>query len=352
MMSKPTLTGSRELRAAETPRALWLAGMFAIAASMLVRHLQLPSGYAKFCSASLLVILLCIAFVKQARRDWNLPGVVRSAAAVSVLLLVAIRYINGDRLIDHLWLGSLAAVLVSTHTVIGSVRAWSEFRTAGNDGHRWESALAHIIPAKLAALAMTELRMMRYAFTWTSRPKHPDASEAFSYHHNMVPMMLAFLALATVEAAVLHLLVSLWSKTATWILFAFSDFTVIYIVGLINSMRKLPLLVSNEGVQVNAGLLIGFWLPMPVVTGLYATPADQPIEKSRILKASLLSQPNVYIRLVEPTEVTGPFGQKRLVEAVGVHPDNLEGFSKSVTQARRAAFLGARPSTSAGEDQN
>lgn len=229
---------------------------------------------------------------------------------------------------------------VALHLLIGlTSAARGNWKNAPTWHQRLESLLGEFIPAKLARLAVGELNILRYVVPWKLPVDVPDGSAGFSYHRHLQPMFWAFLSLALIEIAVLHLLVSRWNATAAWILFIVSDISVLYLIGLINSLRKLPILVQSAGVRVRAGLLIDQWVPIDDIAAVNGAIDDMVRERKAMLKASLLSHPSLYIHLKRPAAIRNPIRGMLMIEAIGVHPDEPAEFMRAVAAARDQALV-------------
>ncbi len=56
-------------------------------------------------------------------------------------------------------------------------------------------------------------------------------------------MMIALLVISGIEITVTHLLVAHWSRTAAMVMFVISDVSLLYLIGLIKSLRLSPVLL-------------------------------------------------------------------------------------------------------------
>lgn len=182
------------------------------------------------------------------------------------------------------------------------------------------------------------LKALRHAFAWGATPDVPPGATAFSYHRGLQAVMWALLAASLLETAVLHLLLArLWSVKASLVLFAVSVSGLIYLIGLINSLARLPILVTDAGVSVRGGLLLDQWLPLAQIeaVSIVADPGD--LKRPELLKASLLAYPNTLIRLARPIPRRGRGGRSRDITIVALRPDDAAGFAAAVAEAKRRA---------------
>ena len=124
------------------------------------------------------------------------------------------------------------------------------------------------------------------------------------------------------------------------VLLVVSALGLVYLIALINSLGRLPILVMDDGVRVRSGLLLDQWLPLAQVAGVsvVADPGDR--KRPDLLRASLLAYPNTLVQLVRPLSVRGRGGQSRTITTVALRPDDAAGFAAAVTEAKRRASDG------------
>lgn len=176
--------------------------------------------------------------------------------------------------------------------------------------------------------------MLRYALDWRLGPDAPEGSQAFSYHLGVRFLLWGLLGACVLELVAAHLLVRLFfGPVATWVVFAFSVMGVVYVVGLMRALARLPLLVSDEGVRVRAGPLIDHWLPISQVAGADCVINCGDTKRPGFLKASLLAYPNVVVE-IDPPLTLKRRGRTEEITAIGLHPDDAAGFVTAVRQAR------------------
>jgi hypothetical protein len=182
------------------------------------------------------------------------------------------------------------------------------------------------------------LKALRYAFAWGGKPDVPPGAAAFSYHRGLQAVMWALLAASLLETAVLHLLLArLWSVRASLLLFLVSLSGLIYLIGLLNSLRRLPILVTDDGVRVRSGLLVDRWLPLSQIASVSVVADPGDLKRPELLKASLLALPNTLIRLEQPVAVRGRGGRSRDITVIALRPDDPAGFAAVVAAAKRRA---------------
>lgn len=146
-------------------------------------------------------------------------------------------------------------------------------------------------------------------------------------------MMWAFVALATAELLVVHFLIAmLWSATAAALLSALTLLSILWLIGLIRSFRRLPVLVGEDGVLMRTGSLRAIRIDAANVRRVRRSFPGEALKAEGVLNLAMLSYPNVLVELAEPAE--GRRG--RPVNAVAHALDDPDGFAAALAalQAR------------------
>ena len=222
------------------------------------------------------------------------------------------------------------AALVLGHVAWSTVRARRLVSREGVDRkERWMSALSEIFPPALLRLAVAEMTVIHMAlFRWGGPPDVPESARAFAYHKHLTPMCATLLILSTIEMAVYHLLVGHWSRTATFLLFIFSDVGFVYLVGLIKSFRFRPVLLTPEGVRVRAGFVIDQLVPLDAIVAVEGAFTGEEVRDAATLNAALLAWPNIMLRLNRPLPRRSILKKRSPVVRVTFRLDDPEQFTR------------------------
>lgn len=200
------------------------------------------------------------------------------------------------------WAMIVPAVAIALHggwglwRVAVRLRAWNR-----TEPDRWSALLEEILPRPLVRLARAEVRLLHLAlFRWGAAPEIPAGAQGFAYHRHLQPMMIALLVISCIEITVTHLLVSHWSRTAALVMFVISDVSLLYLIGLIRSLRLSPVLLTETGVRLRAGLLVDRTIPYAAIAAVTANPDGETVRAPDSWNIALLAWPNMLIRLSEP----------------------------------------------------
>lgn len=151
---------------------------------------------------------------------------------------------------------------------------------------------------------------------------------AFPYARGVAPLLWAFVALAGTEMLVVHLLVAvLLSKVVALALTLASLATIAWMVLLIRSFGRLPVIVGDETLVMRTGFLLRIDVPRASVAALRGSFTRAELKQAGVLNLALLAFPNVLIELAAPV----PHGRrKRPVRAIAHRLDDPQGFRSAL----------------------
>jgi hypothetical protein len=143
----------------------------------------------------------------------------------------------------------------------------------------------------------------------------------FSRHRYELPLLTVFLCLALLELVAVHLLMSLWSVTAAWVLSALTVVGMMQIAALIHGLVRHATEIDDCHVYVRHGRAGRIAVPLDGIERAEDV-AYAPEEKGPVVfRASLIASPNVALRLREPIMVG-----KRAVSMVTLRLDEPAAF--------------------------
>jgi hypothetical protein len=120
---------------------------------------------------------------------------------------------------------------------------------------------------------------------------------SFTRHRYEMPMLWMFLSLASIELFAVHLLASLWSSTAAWVLSALTVLGLAHIALLMRGLITSPTLLDDDGLTIRHGTRSEIFVPLGSVTRIEDV-AFQPEQKGpQTFRATILAQPNLCVHL-------------------------------------------------------
>jgi len=143
----------------------------------------------------------------------------------------------------------------------------------------------------------------------------------FSRHRYELPLLAVFLCLALLELLTVHLLVSMWSSTAAWILTVLTAAAVLQVVLLIRGMVRHPTEIDERSIHVRYGASGHVVVPLATVERVENIAFAPEVKGRGVFRASLIASPNVAVHLKQPVIV-----RKRRVSTITLRLDDPSGF--------------------------
>ena len=150
----------------------------------------------------------------------------------------------------------------------------------------------------------------------------------FPYHRSLAPMMGVFLALASIELVVVHLLVALWRPWVALLLSLFSLATIAWLVALIRSFKRLPVRIADGTLIMRAGNLHRVDIPLADIAGLRSAWDAASLKQRDVLNLAMIAYPNIVIDLRRPIRL----GRRREIRAVAHRFDDPVAFAQAIAR--------------------
>jgi len=176
-----------------------------------------------------------------------------------------------------------------------------------------------------------EVGIWRSLYRWIFRrppTREPDA-EAFGYASLMTPILVAFIAVSALEIPVVDFFLP-WEAVRRPFL-ALGAWGLIWMIGLLASLRVHPHLVAASGLRVRYGFNVDIMLPWVAIAEIRAQrrslPSGRTVQLERTGPAATLhiaisSATNVEVVLREPTTVRLPKGVSETITALHFYTDD------------------------------
>lgn len=192
---------------------------------------------------------------------------------------------------------------------------------------------------KLAETVAYEFGGVAYALAgWRMRGRS-DAN-AFTLHRESGwPIAAIGLGLVVVvEALPMHVLVVRSHPALAWVLTALSVFSLFWLIGDYQGLRLRPCRIERDALLVRVGMRWKARVPLSAIAEVSAVGNDAPSRREPgYLRATVLGEPTVLVRLREPVEASGPYGFTRSVRTIGLAPDDKADFLAALTAAMSAS---------------
>lgn len=161
---------------------------------------------------------------------------------------------------------------------------------------------------------------------------------AFHYARGIAPMMWAFVGLATTELVVVHFLISFWSPAAALILSLLTLGSIVWLVLLLRSFRRLPVLVTGEGVTMRVGTMRSLHVPRRQIAGVRRNFPSKALKVPGVEDMALIAYPNVIIDLDPPIEK-----RRRTIGSISHRLEEPDAFARAVEALLARPELPAAP---------
>lgn len=196
--------------------------------------------------------------------------------------------------------------------------------------------------ARVADVVTSEVAILYYGlFSWRTRPVVGVRDLAFSYHRKSgyVALLGTLAAVTVVEAAVVHLLVQGWSRTAAWVLTALSAYGLLWLLGFLQAVRLRPILLGPDALHLRSGLRWSARIPYELISRVAPAGIAPPDRRAPgYLHAAPLGSPRLLVELDGTVDAEGLYGlTRRGVSRIGITVDDLPGFTAELEARVRAA---------------
>lgn len=192
-----------------------------------------------------------------------------------------------------------------------------------------------IFPSRLVRPFATELAVLYYGFFhW----KNIRLSEnEFSYHKETGTQAIlgALIFAVGIETVVLHILLVSWNPTVAWILTALSVYTAFQVFGILRSLSKRPIMVSDEKIHLKYGIMNEVEIAWSDIASIEKTSRSiEGEERTRTLSAfSQMEGHNIILNLRKEYDLIGFYGFKKKFVCLALHLDKPQDFYEKVQEA-------------------
>lgn len=313
--------------------ALWLAPLLAIILARFATHSDLAARHPR--TAALLFLWIAadsLTLALLAKAPDNRPGlraIMGTIFAGGVVATLGAAAPVRSALLDMD--AVIAAVALTGATFLGwsLVRAIATLRRTGSI----LDAASELLPGGLVRFAAFELVMARLAVLgWRLRPDVPPGALGFVGHRIENQMIAVMLALQVIEIGVVHLLVWHWSATAAMVLLVLGVWGIVFSLALMNGLRIHPVLLTHDKLRVRAGPLTDVTIPLSAIAAIESAISHEDCKRRDVLRATLLTHPNVVLRLAPALEQTDLLGRSRKIERIAFRLDDPAPFMAALNE--------------------
>lgn len=187
----------------------------------------------------------------------------------------------------------------------------------------------------LRRLAFNEIRLWYYClYVWFKPPKI-DADVSYTYHKtSMIKVLIIFgCIMLLIDVSVLHLLISLFSKTLAWIITISSIYLMFQLVAFYNSCRYEPHMVTDKVIILRLGFYSRTEFSPDQIDVFRHAPkniSDEDKTKDTFNCVLSLDSPQYELVLKEPHWKTYMLGGKEQITKIWIKLDDPDAFQDAV----------------------
>jgi hypothetical protein len=170
---------------------------------------------------------------------------------------------------------------------------------------------------------LTELSVFYYSIIgWFKKPTVFENEKIYSYHKTsqIKTIIIVFSILITLEGILFHFLIQLWSNVAAWIFTILNIYALLYMIGLLNSVRILPHIIYFDKLIIRLGYQSSIELDIRNIESIKTVKERDGIgrktPKETYYAMLNMDSPQYEIFLKEPTLMNSSYGRKKYVKTV------------------------------------
>lgn len=179
------------------------------------------------------------------------------------------------------------------------------------------------------AAMMYELALMYYALGGRPGIVLRSNDVAFTYHRRTGLRVIYGIAVVVgcFEIVGLHLLVSALSPVAASVLTAFELYGVVWVIGLLRSVDRLPIVLDEHGIHIRYGVIYALFVPYEAVQDLQrARLYSVDTKRKNYLNCAFMNTPDCILKLRTTTRARLPYTLSRDVNEIGLMVDEPKEF--------------------------
>lgn len=148
-----------------------------------------------------------------------------------------------------------------------------------------------------------------------------DGPLQFAYHRGIAPMLWVLIGLSAIELGVVHALLAFWNGWGALVVSLMTASAMVWLVALVRSMPRLPVLLDAERLVLRIGSLRRFDILLKDIAAVRTSWESRAEKAKTVSNLALIAYPNVMIDLRQPV-VSG----RRTITTVAHRMDDLPGF--------------------------
>ncbi len=189
-----------------------------------------------------------------------------------------------------------------------------------------------MLPKAAVMPVVMEISVIYYGFiTWKRRGLKPNE---FSYHKDSgtPALLMVLIFLIAIETLVFHILLSMWSVLAAWVLTCLSLYSAIQLLGFLKSMLFRPISIEGDKLYLRYGIMSETTIDLSNIATVEASSKDLELDHNTRKLSILgdLESHNLILSLKKENELLGLYGTKKAYKKLALFVDNPTAFKDSI----------------------
>jgi hypothetical protein len=147
----------------------------------------------------------------------------------------------------------------------------------------------------------------------------------FPYHRSIAPMLWVFVALASIELIVAHMMLSFWKPWVAMVASTLSLVTMAWVVRLVLSFKTLPVEADDTRLMMRVGAFRSVSVTLDNIEKIRSSWPPEDLRNRAVWNLAMIAYPNVIVDLIHPVEVTDLRG-RRTISAIAHRLDDPRAF--------------------------
>ncbi|MBN3553385.1 hypothetical protein JYA63_03845 [Fictibacillus nanhaiensis] len=267
-------------------------------------------------------LTLLVALVSYAFASWIIPDdLMKSVSLIpKALLLLEAGFISIELYLLFIVCRKLPKVKKTYKEINGELPFLLRIKQAVN---------LHFMKSRLIDSLISEVTMLYYAFfSWHRAPMINE--QTFTYHKNTsyVALQLMLIHALIIESVGLHYFFSQWNHTVSLILLFINIYSILFLIGQMQAVKKVPVIVTEHSLILNIGFIKSLDLPFKYIQEwkTYEGPDELSAAEMKYTFEARVSdfipeKPNIELLLKIPVRSEIIYGFKKDVTRVVIKVD-------------------------------